>query len=79
MLFRSEYSDLGKKYHIILFQSHKTEDKYINFDSFEAILIDPLEYISELISTGFCGIIARKTTTSVKLIDKLLDFCRIKM
>jgi hypothetical protein len=42
-------------------------------DSIEAILSDPLEYISGLIPSGFYGIIAKRTTTSEKIINKLLD------
>ena len=65
---------LGLTYHIVLFRDSKTEkDAYGELDSFEAILADPLEYISGLIPGGFYGIIAKKTTTSHKVIDKLLD------
>ena len=74
-----EGTDLGEKYHIILFKSHPTEDRYIDLDYFEAILVDPIEYISGLIPGGFYGVVARKTTTSGKIIDRLLDFCREKM
>jgi len=67
-----EESSLGKKYHIILF---KEDDNgiIINPDKFEAILIDPLEYISELIPQNWCGIIAKKTNKSGKFIDNLFD------
>jgi hypothetical protein len=72
-------SSLGDSYHIILFKSHKTEDKYVDLDNFEAILADPLEYMSGLIPSGFYGVIARKTTTSDGIIQRLLDFCSEKM
>lgn len=67
-------SIMGDAYHIVLFRDHKTDpEKYDDLDSFEAILVDPMEYISRLIPCGFYGIIGRKTTTSGKVIDKLLD------
>ncbi len=67
-------NSLGDTYHVILFKDHKTDkNKYDDLDTFEAILCEPLEYISGLIPSGFYGIIARKTTTSDKIINKLLD------
>jgi hypothetical protein len=67
-------NDLGLTYHIVLFRDSKIDkDAYGDLDSFEAILADPLEYVSGLIPGGFYGIIAKKTTTSHKIIDKLLD------
>jgi len=72
-------SRMGNAYHIILFRSHETEDKYIDLDSFDAILSDPLEYISGLIPQGWYGIIAKKTTTSEPIINKLLAKCRETM
>lgn len=66
-------SDMGDAYHIVLFRCHETQDKYVDFDHFDAILPDPLEYISNLIPSGWLGIIAKKTTTSQKIIDKIVD------
>jgi hypothetical protein len=67
-------SPMGNSYHIILFREHETnKDEYDDVDSFDAILVDPLEYISGLIPSGWYGIIARKTTTSRPLIDRMLD------
>lgn len=71
-----EFSDMGFKWHIILFRNHVTEDKFVGFDHFEAILLDPLEYISGLIPDGWFGIIAKKTTTSDLVVQKLLDKCK---
>jgi hypothetical protein len=67
-----EVTELGKKYHIILFKEDE-KGMVINPDKFEAILIDPLEYISELIPQYWFGIIARKTAKSGKFIDNLFD------
>jgi hypothetical protein len=66
-------SALGDAYHIILFRNDEAEDKYVDFDHFDAILPDPLEYISGLIPSGWLGIIAKKTTTSQKIVDKIVD------
>jgi hypothetical protein len=64
----------GDVYHIVLVQDHETEpEKYTNFDFFEARLLDPLEYISGLIPSGWFGIIARKTTKSDRFINSAVD------
>jgi hypothetical protein len=69
-----DISPMGNSYHIILFRDHKEKpDEYGDVDSFDAILVDPLEYISGLIPSGWYGIIARKTTTSRPLVDRMLD------
>lgn len=65
-------STMGDEYHVVLFRNNEKKDAYADFDHFDAILPDPLEYISGLIPAGFFGIIARKTTTSQKIIDKLV-------
>jgi hypothetical protein len=65
---------MGDSYHIILFRNHKEKkDEYGDVDSFDAVLSEPLEYISGLIPQGWYGIIARKTTTSRPIIDRMLD------
>ena len=66
-------NDLGHAYHIILMKDHPTEDKFDKFDSFEAILACPLEYISGLIPEGWYGVIAKKTTTSEPMYQRMLD------
>ena len=66
-------SDMGNAYHIVLCKSHPTEDKYHQFDTFEAILAEPLEYISNRIPEGWFGIIAKKTTTSDVVYNRILD------
>ena len=52
---------MGNVYHINIFK--ETRDGYY-FDSFEAVLADPLEYISHIIPSGFFGFINKKTSTS---------------
>jgi hypothetical protein len=87
-IMSSEYANPGEKvggtslgdlYHIVLFrESKENPEEYDEFDDFEAILACPLEYVSGLIPGGFYGIIARKTTTSHKLLNKLLDMVKKK-
>ena len=63
----------GDSYHIVLFRSHETEDRYVDLDYFNAVLVEPLEYISGLIKGGFFGIVARQTTTSEPIINSIVD------
>ena len=49
-------NDIGNAYHVILCKDHPTLDKYDQFDTFEAILADPVEYISGLIPEGWYGV-----------------------
>jgi hypothetical protein len=70
-----EYLDetkLGSCYQILLYKQDKN-GTLINPERFEAILIDPLEYISQLIPQDFYGIIAKKTKNSHKFIDNIFD------
>ncbi len=72
-------SSLGDLYHIVLFRDSKVDrEEYDEVDSFEAILTCPLEYASGLIPGGFYGIIAKKTTNSHKIMDKLLAMMKKK-
>ena len=87
-IMSSEYANPGEKvgstslgdlYHIVLFRNSKENfEEYDDVDEFEAILSCPLEYVSGLIPGGFYGIIARKTTTSHKLVNKLLAVVKKK-
>jgi len=70
-------SELGETYHIVLFRDSKTDPKkYDDFETFDAILGDPLEYISGLIPKSIYGIVAKKTTTSGTFIGNILDNIR---
>lgn len=66
-------SELGDEYHVLLLRdSVEDNDKWSDLDMFDAILLDPLEYISQLIPDGWCGVVARKTTTSGKIVRDLV-------
>ena len=65
-------TELGNNFHIILFKEDDKGELY-NTDMFEAILTDPLEYISQLIPSGWLGVILKKTTTSNTITQILFD------
>jgi len=65
-------SELGDTFDIILFRED-VDGKLIEPDKFEAILMEPLEYISTLIKGDWYGIVARKTTTSQKFVNEIFD------
>lgn len=65
-------SELGNYYHIMIY---KLNDKgfLIDRDNFEAILTDPYVYTSNLILSGFYGVVVKKTKKSKKFIDELYE------
>lgn len=65
-------SDMGHAYHVILFKED-SEGELVDIDMFDAIFMDPLEYMSGLLPSGIFGIMARKTTTSNNFIQKTFD------
>ena len=65
-------SSLGDAYHVILFKE-SDEGELVDIDMFDAIFVDPLEYMSNLIPSGIFGIMARKTTTSDNFIQRTFD------
>ena len=64
--------NLGHIYHIILFRENDDGELY-DEESFEAVLIDPLEYMSEMINANLFGIFTKKTTTSEDYVKSILD------
>lgn len=64
-------SIMGDWWHVILFKEN--EESFTNLDTFDAILAEPLEYISQLIPQGWYGLVAKKTTTSEEFIKRTLD------
>jgi hypothetical protein len=67
-----DYSTMGDAYHIVLFREDEDGD-VVDFDHFEAILTDCLEYASGLIPYSWYGFICKKTTTSHTILNKILD------
>jgi hypothetical protein len=66
-------SYLGHSYHVILFREDNEKDGIYGVDRFEAVFVDPLEYISDLIPQNWYGIIAKRTTTSNTFIQNVFD------
>lgn len=66
-------SAMGDAYHVVLFKDDIIEDKIYNVDRFEAIFLDPYEYISNLIPQQWFGMVIRKTTTSGEFVQRLFD------
>ncbi len=65
-------SDMGNMYHIVLFKQDNRGNP-VDPDLFEAILTEPLEYISRMINCDFYGLVAKKTTTSNDFIQNIFD------
>jgi len=64
--------NMGNMYHIVLFKQD-IDGNPVNPDLFEAILTEPLEYISRMIKCDFYGVVAKKTTTSSDFIQNMFD------
>jgi len=73
----AKYKDAGEKingsqegdaFDIIIFRLDE-EEEITDLDRFEGILIEPREYISRMIKSDWYGVVARKTTTSDKMVD----------
>ncbi len=63
---------LGNMYHIMVYKVNE-KGYLIDKDNFEAILTDPRVYVSNLIISGFYGVIVKKTKKSRKFIDELFE------
>jgi hypothetical protein len=64
---------LGDSYEVVLFKDDTENDKLYDVDRFEAIFLDPYEYISNLIPQNWFGMVVRKTTTSGGFIQRIFD------
>jgi hypothetical protein len=66
-------NSLGDSYEVVLFKDDTENDKLYDVDRFEAIFLDPYEYISNLIPQNWFGMVVRKTTTSGGFIQRIFD------
>jgi hypothetical protein len=66
-------NSMGHAYEVVLFKDDAENDKLYNVDRFEAIFVDPYEYISNLIPQDWFGMVVRKTTTSGGFIQRIFD------
>jgi hypothetical protein len=65
-------SSLGDGYHIILFRESE-DGELVDVEQFNAVLIDPIAYISRMLSIDWYGIVAKMTTTSNNFIQNTFD------
>lgn len=65
-------SSLGDSYHIILFREAE-DGELVDVEQFNAVLIDPIGYLTRMLSINWYGIVARMTTTSEKFIKNTFD------
>ena len=56
-------STMGDLYDIILFRLDEEYDMH-DLDRFDAILVDPREYVSRMVKSDWYGMVSRKTSTS---------------
>ena len=66
-------SDMGSKYEILFLEPSEEYDDMILEDRFVAILSDPVIYLHHLVTSGFFGIIGKKTTTSDLFFDSVME------
>lgn len=66
-----EFTEIGDMYHIAFFKAD--EKTVLKFDEdFEAIFVDPLTYVKNLIGSSLYGCMVRKTKKSGKWFKKFL-------
>jgi len=65
-------SVMGDGYHIILFREAE-DGELVDVEQFEAVLVDPVAYMSRMLSIDWFGILARMTTTSDTFIQNTFD------
>jgi len=65
-------STLGDGYHIILFREAE-DGELVDMEQFDAVLIDPIAYLSRMLSINWFGVVARMTTTSNTFIKNTFD------
>lgn len=68
-------STLGDLYDIIIFRKGK-DNKFCDFEEFDAILACPYTYSKRMYNDKFYGIVAKKTTTSQDVFNTLSDRVR---
>lgn len=65
-------SAMGDSYHIILFREAE-DGELVDVEQFNAVLVDPITYLSRMLSINWFGVVARMTTTSNNFIQNTFD------
>lgn len=66
-----ESSVMGDSYDIITFR--QTDGEFHSKDHFDAILVCPYTYGDKLMSEGYYGVVAKRTTTSSDMVNLILQ------
>lgn len=73
---RGEPIELGiggdHSYDIVLFK-YDDENGLTDLDKFQAVLLEPREYVTRMIKEDWYGFVARKTTTSARVVQEMFD------
>jgi hypothetical protein len=72
---KKDHSEMGDMYHIV-FITHDGEGNPILDENFDAIFVDPVEYVNNLLGADLFGCVVRKTDKSEEWLEKYLT--RIK-
>ena len=65
-------SVMGDGYHIILFREAE-DGELVDVEQFNAVLVDPITYMSRMLSIDWFGVLAKMTTTSETFIQNTFD------
>jgi hypothetical protein len=73
---RGEPTDLGaaghNSYDVVLFR-FDDDDGVSNLEKFQAVLIEPREYVTRMIQDDWYGFVAKRTTTSSRVVQEMFD------
>jgi hypothetical protein len=72
---KKDHCEMGDMYHIV-FITHDGEGNPILDENFDAIFVDPVEYVNNLLGADLFGCVVRKTDKSEEWLEKYLT--RIK-
>lgn len=72
---KKDHCEMGDMYHIVFIKQDDNGDPIFD-ENFDAIFVDPVEYVNNLLGSDIFGCVIRKTDKSEKWLEKYLT--RIK-
>lgn len=72
---KKDHSEMGDMYHIVFIKQNDEGDPVLD-ENFDAIFVDPVEYVNNLLGADLFGCVIRKTDKSEEWLEKYLT--RIK-
>ena len=72
---KKDHSEMGDMYHIVFIKQNDEGDPVLD-ENFDAIFVDPVEYVNNLLGADLFGCVVRKTDKSEEWLEKYLT--RIK-